>query len=318
MPVASKRSRKKVSRTKSKGTRSKQSIEELIQYADEGELVGGSSSILEHIILVYGESAIGKTSTCHAIPNSYIIQCDVKRKGLMGRQSFIPNQSLEELTTENPKYSPWSIARETIKKAAEDPTVDVVVIDNFDKLYEHCFNNKCYRLRITDPSSLNDYGATWREIEDELTAAMNVILENEKGCVIICHAKEVEIELPNGDSYERIQPQVKSAPFRWLKMCTDYAFYLCFGDDGDRVWQIRGGKEVWLKCCTDDDNAPHFNDPDGTPVSQISAGKSPKEGWANLEASWANKIRDIDYRPPRDKSKKKTRKRSVSRLKQSD
>ena len=316
MAVATKTRRKKKSATK-KSSRSKtktKSLEDLVAYAGEGELVGGSQSILEHIILVYGESAIGKTSTCHNIPNSYIIQCDVKRKGLVGRQSFIPNTSLEQLREENPKYTPWSIAKATIKKAAEDPTVDVVVIDNFDYLYDHCLNNKCYRLRIADPGSMNDYGATWREIEDELTAALNIILENDKGCVIITHAKEVEIELPDGSKYERIQPQVKSAPFRWLKACTDYAFYLCYGDEGDRVWQIRAGKEIWLKCCVDEDNAPHFMDPDGTPLKQISAGSSPKEAWNNLVAAWNNEMRDIDYRPPRNKTKKKRRSRTAGKV----
>ena len=294
--------RKKGSR-KSKGTRSKQTIDEVIAYASPDDLVGGSDAITDHIILVYGESAIGKTSTCHNIPNSYIIQCDVKRKGLIGRQSFIPNVSLEELKRDNPKFTPWNIAAETIKQAAEDKTVDVVIVDNFGKLYEHAYNNKCYRNRIKDPSEENDFGATWREIEDELTSAMNAILENDKGCVIISHAKEVEIELPDGEKYDRIQPEMMKAPFKWLKACTDYAFYLSYGDAGDRVWNLRGDKEIWLKCCVDVDNAPHFMDPDGNPVNQISAGTSAKEAWKNLVESWNNKIRDIDYKPPRLKKK---------------
>lgn len=263
---------------------------------------------------MYGESAIGKTSTAHEIPNSYIVQCDVKRKGLLARQSFVPNTSLQKLKKDNPKYSPWNIAVETIRKAAEDPSVEVVVIDNFGKLYEHCFNNKCYRLRIDDPSDQNDFGATWRDIEDDLTAAMNQILDNDKACVILSHSKEIEIELPDGTKYNRIQPDMMKAPFKWLKACTDYAFYLCYGEDGDRVWNIRGDKEVWLKCCVDTTNAPHFLDPDGNPINQISAGKSPAEGWKNLVDSWNNKIRDIDYKPVRSKSKTKKRGRSSRKI----
>jgi phage nucleotide-binding protein len=280
-------------------------------YLPEGETIEPSDSLLDYCILIYGESAIGKTSTVSKIPGVYMIQIDPKRKNLSIRQSNIPNMSLEELNKERPKFTPWQILSAMIDKLCADPTVKTIALDNFGLLYQHALRHKCYKRTIKDPSEENDYGQTWREIEDDMTTVLNKILAAGKGFVAIAHDTSREIETVEG-TFERIQPEMMKAAFKWIKACTDFAFYMSFADDGSRVLHLRSDKEIWTKCCTDED-LPRFMDPQGKPLMQISCGSSPSQAWMNLNLAWENKLQDVSYKPKG--SKRSTKGKSRSRRK---
>jgi phage nucleotide-binding protein len=272
-----------------------------VKYIPDGEVIEPSSNFLDYCILIYGESGIGKTSTCSKIPDSYIIQCDPNRKGLSARQTNIDNVSLSDLKSDRPDYTPWEQLVMLVDLICDDDTVKCVVVDNFGLLYEHAMRHRCYKLMVNDPGELNDYGQTWRSIDDMMTSLLNKLLYANKGIVLITHDTTKEVEMVSGN-FERIEPAVMAAPFRWLKACTDFAFYMAYGDNGDRVFNLRGDKEIWLKCCTDEDQ-PRFHDPQGKPLRQISCGTSPKEAWQNLCKAWDNEIQDVDFKQKTKKSR---------------
>ena len=303
MPKAIRTLSRKTERTKSLKSKVKSTESEAdIGYCEEGETIQPPDNLLDHAFLIYGESGIGKTSICSKIPGSYIIQCDPNRKGLGIRQTNIDNTTLIQLKKVRPKLTPWDKVVLTMDRICDDDSVKCVVIDNFDLFYQSIFRHRCYQIGINDPSEENDFGQTWRDIEDNMTQQLNRLLYSNKGVVLITHEQTKEVEA-GSSTYERIEPACMKAPFRWIKACTDFGFYLSYGDSGERIWNIRGDREIWLKSCTDEDS-PHFYSPDGEPVRQISAGNSPREAWANLIKSWNNELDDISKTKTGRQSKK--------------
>lgn len=314
MPTTQAKTRRSKPSSNSKKPSSKDKLLDAVDslYMPEGETSEPSNNLLDHCILIYGESGIGKTSVVKQIPGLYMIQCDPNRKGLSLRQSDIPNKSLTQLKRTIPEFSPWQLAEGLIEKLCDDDTVSLIAIDNFGLLYEHAMRHRCWKLGINDPSEKEDFGKTWREIEDMMTAALNQVLYSGKGLILITHdtSKEV-VKGGSGGKFERVEPDVMKAAFRWLKACTDFGLYMTYSDDrSERIIKIRGGRDTWLKCSVDESD-PHFMDPDGNPVEQISAGSSASEAWENLNKSWNNQLRDADWRPV-GAAKKKTKKRRRS------
>lgn len=273
-------------------------------YLPEGSVVEVSNELTDYTVLIYGESAIGKTSTVAKAEGSYVIQCDPDREGLAIRQTTIPSMTLDDLKKKKPDMTPYDMIVGLIGKAVEDDSVGTIVIDNLGMFYAHAMAHKCYKEMISNPSEENDYGATWRAIEDMFAAPLDAIIQTKgKGLICVCHETTKEIETLNG-TYDRIEPAMMKAAFKWVKERTDFAFYLTYGDNGDRVCMMRGDREIWLKCCTDEDN-PHFYNPEGKPVQQISMGISPTQGWENILKSWNNQLHDINYKSKTRKSRSK-------------
>jgi hypothetical protein len=298
----------KVSKTRNKKRR-EEPAEIPLDYMEEGTFQEPSNTFLDYCILLYGESAIGKTSVIAQIPGCYILQCDPNRKSLRVRQSAIKNMTLSELKRERPDFSPWQIACATLQKALEDDSVRCIAIDNIGLLYEHCFNHVCWKLGIKDPNEQNDFGQTWREISDLFSDTLNTILYNEKGLVLVSHNTVKEVKEADDSTYERIEPAVQKGAFKWMKECTNYAFFMQYYND-QRVFTVRNTKEIWTKCSVDQDS-PHFFDPEGNPVKRISMGASPQEGWSNLISAFDNELFDVDHvaetaeKPALKKKKKK-------------
>jgi hypothetical protein len=268
-------------------------IDDLIGYCEEGTAIEIPADFMDYVLLLYGESGIGKTSVASKIPGSYIVQCDPNRRGIKARQTNIPEMSLLDLKRIKPPYTPWEIAEATINKICGDDSVRCGVVDNFGVLYEHAFRHICYKRMIDHPSDMNDFGKTWGEIEDLLTTAMSKFVEAGKGICIITHDRVREVEQANGVKFERVEPDVSKAAFKWVKACTNYAFYIAFDDKGDRVVQVRSGNEIWTKCCTDQ-SEPHFYSPSGKPVRSLDAGTDPGQTWQNIIDSFNNKVECVE------------------------
>lgn len=272
-------------------------------YLAPGELNEPSDNLLDYVILLYGESGIGKTSTASKIPGSYVIQCDPNRRGLKIRQTCIDDMTISELKENRDKPTPWEVIKSVYKKACADKSVKVIVIDNFGMFYEHCLRHRCFKLGIDDPQEQNDYGQTWRDIKDEMVSLLNKVNSVGKGLFLIAHDAKKEILLKDDTTVERIQPALMSAPFDFVKAVTNFAFYMAHLSSG-RVVYLRTGSEIWSKCCTDGDQ-PRFFDPEGNPVNRIPAGNSPSECWQNILRSWDNELFDVDHVDESKKRKKK-------------
>lgn len=263
-----------------------------IDYMEAGETTQPSDNLLDYCVLLYGESAIGKTSILTQIPDCYIVQFDPKRVGLKARQTNIPDLTIADMNKNRVKHSSWDMTCSVIEKALNDDSVKCIGIDNFGLMYEHAVRHVCWQEGIKDPQENNDYGKTWNVLNDMFRQVVNSCLYNSKGLFIVSHDVTREVEEGDGSKYDRIEPALMKGARKWVKEVTDFAFYMRFYRD-QRVITVRNSKEIWVKCCTDIEN-PRFVDSDGNLLHNISAGASPQEAWSNLLGGFNNEINDVD------------------------
>ena len=272
-------------------------------FMEDGEMSIPPQRLIDYCFLVYGESAIGKTSTIAEFPGSYVLQLDPKRSGLAIRQSLIPNLTISQLKKQKPVATPWQLIEGMITKLLEDDSIEIIFIDNFSLFYEHALRHVCYKQMINDPNEVNDdYGATWRKIADMMTNALNMILYSDKGLGLVCHAVEKEISLGT-KTIDRIQPDLMKAAFKWVKENTDFAFYMMMGSDDRRYIRLRNDFKIWTKCVVDV-NHRKFDYSDGTEMDKIPCGRSPGETYKGLMTAWDNKFVN-----PKTAKKKMSRKK---------
>jgi len=280
------------------------SIDDLVGYCEDGETIEISDKFLDYMFLLYGESGSGKTSTLSKCPGSYIIQCDPKRKGLKVRQTNVPDSSLEEIKRNRDEHTPWEVIEATFEKIIEDDSVRTVIIDNMRAFYDHASNHYCKRKMVDSLSDMNDYGVSWNNVDAMYLDWFSRIVNSGRGLGLIAHMREREITLPDNTTMVQIQPDLTGRAMTAVRSLTDFAFFLGYNSDGDRILTVRHpGNDVWYKCCTDEE-FPRFFDPDGNPVHRIVAGKSPGECWANILKSWDNQLYDAEYQPPKERKVK--------------
>ena len=290
------------------------SMDDLVGYCEDGETIEVSENITDYVLLLYGESASGKTSTLANAPGSYVIQLDHQRRGLKIRQTNIPNYSLAKIKKNSNEHTPWEIVEATVEKILEDDSVETVIIDNFKVLYDHASNHYCKKHMVDSLSEMEDFGVSWNNVDAMYYELFQSICDSGRGLFLITHQKVKEITLPDDTVIEQIQPDLSGRAMQAVREITDFAFYLGFESDGNRALTVRHeGNDIWYKCCTDVEE-PHFMSPSGTTLNQISGGKSAKECWENLLLAWDNKIKDLNYVAPKsEKKKKKGRRRSKTK-----
>ncbi len=281
------------------------SIDQLVDYREEGNPIEISDNFLDYMFLLYGESGSGKTSTLSKAPGSYTIQCDPKRRGLRVRQTNIPDLSLETIKKNRNDHTPWEVIEATFERILKDDTVRTVIIDNMRVFYDHASNHYCKKYMVSSLKEMDDYGVSWNNVDAMYLDWFSEIVNSGRGLGLITHQKEREITLPDDTTIVQIQPDVTGRAMTAVRSLTDFAFYLGFDSEGKRVLTIRHeGNDIWYKCCTDEDE-PRFFDPEGNPVHKISAGNSPGECWNNIMESWENKLYDVDYSPPKTRKRRR-------------
>lgn len=240
------------------------------------ELNEPPKSILEYCICLFGEKGIGKTSLAAQFPDAVVGMLEPRRRNLRIRMVSLDQD--------------WAYTKEFIQACIEDDSVKTVVIDTIDRAYAQCLAYMCHQKGIKDPSQMNDYGATWREIKDEFEATMNSVLYAEKGLIFISHAQHKDMEMRTGETRALLVPTCSPAAFNYVKAVCDYAFY--FGYHGSqRALYLRGHEDLWTGC----GSADHFLDPDGNPVKTILLGENPVDAFDTFIRSFDNKVWDADY-----------------------
>jgi hypothetical protein len=289
--VTRKSPKKKTRRTKEQPTKS---IDELVGYVEDGETITPPELLENYVVCFYGESGAGKTSTMSNVEGTYIIQCDPNRRGLAVRQTNIPQVALAQMKKNSHEHTPWDVIVATIDKIVDDPSIEMVVVDNMDIFYQAASNHYCLKNNVDNLLEMEDFGASWKNVDEMYKTQLQRIVNSGRGVFFITHKDEKEEELPSGAVITQTRPAVAKRVMKFIREHTDFAFYLGYEDDGSRSVLIRSpGNDVWTKCCVDE-KIPHFYDPDGNPVNKIPAGDSPAECWANIQKSWNNELFDMD------------------------
>lgn len=257
---------------------------------------------LSYCSLIFGESSVGKTSLAAEIEGAVVLQFDPKRKNLRIRQVEMEYKTIDQLNKERPDYTPWQIFVEYLAAAYEDDTVQAVIIDNVSKCYESCLNHICYENGHTHPNDAKDYGQTWKAIADEFESTLNTFRTSDKGLILISHGHFREVTPPHGDPFDRWEPDIPKKAFEFVKANCDFVFNYHI-HEGKRCIMVRSDEDCFTKCSVDE----HFMSPSGQRVRILSAGSSPAEAWANLQASYKNKIKDVSE----EEESKSRRKRKI-------
>lgn len=253
--------------------------------------------LTDYCILIFGEKGIGKTSLAAQFPHTLTIMTEPRRRNLRIRQVSVEPRTLKEMyamkkvtrhTGEN-FQTPWQFLGEVVSEALTDPTVKTLALDTIDRIYDMALTHHCYEREIADPSALNDYGATWRDIKVDFEDLLRRILASGKGLVLLSHARLRPVEVRGGDGYDILCPTCTPAAFDILKALTDYAFYYGYFSK-QRAMFLRGNDLIWSACGVDD----RFMSPQGDPLTVISMGKSASESYTNLTAGFDNKVEDLE------------------------
>lgn len=296
---------RKVTKGKRRTARSKQSkTKTTFSLPGPDELNEPPENFLEHCILIFGESAIGKTSLVAQIDGCVVLQFDPKRKNLRIRQVEMEYKTVDELNKERPDYTPHQKLIEYLSVAYDDPTVKAVAIDNLSKCYYNTMNHVCFERGCSHPQDAGDFGNTWKAVEDEFTSLLNAFRTSEKGLILITHGHMKDVTPPHGDPYDRWEPDLPKQAFGYVKENCDFVFNYHM-HEGKRTIMVRSDEDVFTKCTVDE----HFMSPTGNPVKLIDAGPTPATAWKAIQDSYHNKVKDVNER---EENKRKTRRRKRS------
>ena len=254
-------------------------------YPGPEELNEPPDDLLAYATCIFGEKGIGKTSLASQFPDSLVIMGEPLRKNLRIRQVPLVPLSVKDLNRLKGE-TPWEKFKAIVKKALNDDTVQTMVIDTIDRIYEACLTHVCYEKGISDPGELNDYGMTWRQIAQEFESTLNQIPMGDKGLVLISHAHYRDVESRDGEeSFQLLIPTCSPAAFRYVKGVCDYAFYYGY-HQRTRCMYLRGTDHIWSACGTPD----HFNYTDGSPIERIEMEGTPEFAFQQLVSGFNNEL----------------------------
>lgn len=265
------------------------------------ELNNPPNTLEDYVIALFGEKGIGKTTLASQFDDFLVCMWEPGRRNLKVRQ--FPYKPGQKLT--------YAVQKEIIQQGCKDPTIKGFAIDTIDRLYNAAVEEMCFDRGISSPSEMNDFGALWREIRDDVEATLSIPREYGKGLILLSHAKEKELETASGDKYCRVVPTCGNAAFEIMKAMCDYAWYYGFVGK-KRCLQLRGDDHIWSACGVSD----HFQDSirtneDGDPMDlERIYLPSPKSAYKLLLAAFNNELTEqIEGEEETPKKKKKKLKR---------
>jgi hypothetical protein len=253
-------------------------------------------------VLIYGDKSVGKTSICTSAPGAYTLQFDPDRRNIRARQTLIPSSSIASISGGGD--NPFEMALVLIAKAADDPSVDILHIDNFQRYYEAALNSFCGLNGIEDPKNLSEsWGEGWRKLKAYYQEPLMLWSRTGKGLILTAHSKTHLIKTIEGtDPLTMIGPAIADAPFEFIKEVCDFAFCMERDSDNKRMLWLRSAGSLWA-CCG---SKEHFVNPRGEAIERIYLGEDGPSSWKTLEDSFNNKVWGVDDEPddaPKPKAK---------------
>jgi AAA domain-containing protein len=250
-----------------------------------------SEDIGDYTWLVYGERKIGKTSLCARFADPFFIMFEPGGRGLSIKQQFVQTwpQFLEviELLEQKPDYC------------------QTVVIDTGYMCYERCFQWGLKEMGIDDPHDAS-WGAAYKLIEKEFTAAYERLEALGLGMAVTAHSEVREVKHRSGLTYDKMTLQLSKAATRWFAGTLDVIAYYHFDENGRRMLTIAGSSEIeaGARC------EGHFKyEGTGNPIETIPMGDSADEAYKNLSDAFKNQLEEavIEVDGSRPRSNKRRR-----------
>jgi hypothetical protein len=264
------------------------------------------TSLLDSVFMFHGEKGIGKTSLLSQFPGSLAFMFERLRKNLK-----IMMVSPED----------WEQFKGFVELFLDDPKFKFAFIDTLDAAYLACFKYVCAEYHCKIPEGHATPYVVWDAIAEEFGALLVMMKMSGKGLAFISHTKARPIvqqrkglsrdELEESETVNRLEPTCKPAAFRLVQEIADFVFYYGYKpNEGKRIITVRDPYlQHWVACGLEE----RFLDPDGTQINSFYVGSTVKQAFADFNAAYENKARDVDYTPPRKttplKKKKKARKK---------
>jgi len=245
----------------------------------------------DSIIFFHGEKAIGKTSLAAEFPNTLVMMMERGRRNLKIFQ-VVPKD--------------WEEVKGYVELFLGDDRFSNLAIDTIDRLYVMCHDFVCRSHGVDNPDGSASPYLIWNEIATEFGGLIYLIKESGKGLILISHSKARPLTIKRKGlkrdeldesvvNYERMDPTCTPAAFKAVQEMADFVFYYGWRD-GKRAMIVRSPLNIYWTACG---VADKFLDPDGTPLEAFEVGTSPKAAYKSLLDAYNNKLRDIDYVPPR-------------------
>lgn len=241
-------------------------------------------------VMLYGEKSLGKTSISSQFPGTFTLQFDPDRRNIRLRQQIIRPYTLDQLQGLPPEQDPWRIAKTLIVKAASDPSVEVLHIDNFARYVECATNSFCAHNGIEDPSELSEnWAAGWRKVKGMYQSLISAWGDTGKGLILTAHGKMHKIKPKDGSkAYEMYGPDLTDSVWSYVKEVCDYCFALDMDPNGNRILHLRANPMIWAANGSSD----YFLDPEGKPLDCVPLGKTPEESYKVITQAFNNNVYD--------------------------
>lgn len=253
-----------------------------------------SESLCDYNLFFFGEKGAGKTSLAAQFPNSLVFMFERGRRNLPIRQ--VPrrreNGVLDPPLSWQPIDKPTTPFLPLLLAAVEDDSIQTVVIDTIDRMYDACFDYCCWEQGVAHPSAADEGHQIWNRIKQEFEGALGVVQDVGKQLVLISHAREKEILSRLGSSYNLICATCTPTAWKSAQTICDFVFYYGFYGSS-RCLKVRGDDQI---VCSN--QVPgHFLDPQGRPVELLAMGQSAEEAFQYLQRGFHNELYDITHRP---------------------
>jgi hypothetical protein len=205
-----------------------------------------------------------------------IFMLEPRRRNLKIRQ--VPSQGEDALS--------WESLKEYTQLCCNDNSVETVVYDTVDRMFQTVTDYYCYLNNVKTPQQMRDHGALWSEIKKDFEGVFIDVLQAEKTLLLISHERTREFEDAEGQTYEQVTPSCSDSPWNTIKALCDFAMYFGY-DRAMRTLAIRGTESVWAANGVE---GSFLQPKTNQPILYVPMGTSAQEGFNNLNLAFSNKL----------------------------
>lgn len=221
------------------------------------------SDLKDYLILLYGRPKTGKTTLAAQFEDPLFLFFEPGGRSLSLYQQEITN---------------WKDFKEVILTLKKEKRFKTVVIDTVDSAYEHCMVHVCKEMGISHPQD-EGYGKAWAAVDREFSTTMSKLGMLKRGVILISHAKDKDVEKPDGTVKEMTGPSLANQGMKWADRNADLFAFYHYGSTGKRYIQVKGNDHIVAGNRIDG----HFLE-----INKFYAGESAEECYKNFINAFNN------------------------------